>query len=66
MKLYDHCLFNLVTDEVSEIQTKYLNVSGFPLYIYIYVKTPPEQKNNIFGNFCLLRTTGGRRKSVNP
>ena len=49
MKLYDHCLFNLVTDEVLEIQTKYLNVSGFALYIY--VKTPPEQKNNIFGNF---------------
>ena len=35
MNLYDHCLFNLVTDEVSEIQTEYSNVSGFALYIYV-------------------------------
>ena len=35
MNLYDHCLFNLVTDEVSEIQTEYSNVSGFALYIYM-------------------------------
>ena len=62
MKLYDHCLFNLVTDEVSEIRTKYSNDSGFALYIY--VKTPPEQENNIFGIFCLGQQEAGENQSI--